>query len=87
MMRGIIGVDGWWTRSVQSTDTTGWWGVSSGSGTHQRTDNSVTRMRWMSSGIMIVMMRYLNKQYVVKCRIYLTEINILICKNILIKKI
>lgn len=62
MMRGVISVDGRWTRGVQACDTTGWWGVPSGSGTHQRADNSVTRMRWMSSGIMTVMMRYLNKQ-------------------------
>lgn len=61
MMCGVLSMDGRWTRSMQSRDTTGWWCISSGSGTHQRTDDSVIWIRWMSSGIMTVMMRHLNK--------------------------
>lgn len=71
MMRSIIGsMDGWWRcmRVMQCCyRTASWCWVSSGSSTYQGTDKTVTRMRWMSGGIVTVMVRNLGMNNIFMC--------------------
>jgi len=65
MMRGVIGgVDGRWRRVCMMQRryrTTGWRWISSGSSAHQRTNQTVTRMRWVGSGVRTMMVRHLDQ--------------------------
>lgn len=75
MMRGIISsMDGWWRcvcvmQCCYRTASRCW--VSSGSSTYQGTNETMSRMRWMSSGIVTVMMRHLRMNNIY---LYLNEV-------------